>query len=93
MTYSEDEPSVLTYTTEYRYLIKCKEKTVGLDVMDQDILFNADGDIDCPIDVVLHKNGYTFSDLMTWDAKEIQFVELSNKRINIIRKIPLNINL
>ncbi|MDZ7834885.1 MAG: hypothetical protein U5K84_05665 [Alkalibacterium sp.] len=76
MSHSEESQSVLTPTIQYRYIIECRDKTVELEVENRDVLHNADDEIDCPLDVVLRKNNYKFSDLMSWDAREIRFVEI-----------------
>lgn len=93
MSHSEESRSVLTSTIQYRYIIVCKEKTVKLVVENKDVLHNADDEIDCPLDVVLRKNNYTFSDLMSWDAREVRFVEITEDKERILNKVPLDVNL
>lgn len=93
MSHSNNGQSVLTPTIQYRYLIECKERTVELDVDDRDVLRNADDEIDCPLDVILRKNNYTFNDLMAWDAKEIRFVEVRDNKQRTLNKVLLDVNL
>lgn len=93
MSHSEENQSVLTPAIQYRYLIECKDKTVELEVEDRDVLHNADDEIDCPLDVVLRKNNYSFNDLMSWDAREIRFVEVREDEERTLNSIPLNVNL
>ncbi|GAB2492520.1 hypothetical protein GCM10008929_16110 [Alkalibacterium psychrotolerans] len=93
MTQNEPGQPVLTQTIQYKYIIKCKERDVELEVEDRDVFHNADDEIDCPLDVVLRKNDYSFNDLMSWDAREIQFVKLVDEDIQLINSVPLNVNL
>lgn len=93
MTQKEPGQPVLTQTIQYKYIIKCKERDIELEVEDRDVFHNADDEIDCPLDVVLRKNDYSFNDLMSWDAREIQFVKLVDEDIQLINSVPLNVNL
>jgi len=74
-------------------LIKGRNQTIRLDVENADVLINADGMIDCPIDTVLRKNEYTFNDLNSWSAEEIQFILIRNDDEQILRTVKLNVNL
>lgn len=93
MTQNERSQPVLAQTIQYKYIIKCKERDIELEVEDRDVFHNADDEIDCPLDVVLRKNDYSFNDLMSWDAREIQFVKLVDEDIQLINSVPLNVNL
>ncbi len=70
-----------------------RDETIQLDVEESDVLVNADGVLDCPIDTVLRKNNYTFDDLNSWLAKEIQFIMIKNDVEQILHRISLNMNL
>jgi len=74
-------------------VIKGRNQTIRLDVENADVLINADGMIDCPIDTVLRKNEYTFNDLNSWSAEEIQFILIKNDDEQILRTVKLNVNL
>lgn len=74
-------------------MIYGKYQTIKLDVEESDVLINADGVLDCPIDTVLRKNEYTFNDLNSWLAKEIQFIVEHNGSESVINTIHLNVNL
>ncbi|MBM6615382.1 hypothetical protein JTF06_10825 [Desemzia sp. RIT804] len=78
---------------KYSYVVKAKDKIVHLKVDNADVLINADGEIDCPLDGVLRKNGYSIYDLLSWNTKEIDFIVLTNNVEQLIRTIPLNISL
>ncbi|MFO8068473.1 MAG: hypothetical protein R6U02_00515 [Alkalibacterium sp.] len=93
MSHSKESQSVLTSTIQYRYIIECKDKTVELEVENQDVIHNADDEIDCPLDVVLRKNNYDFSDLTYWDAREIRFVKVYDDEECVLNKVSLNVNL
>ncbi|SIO18618.1 hypothetical protein SAMN05878443_1828 [Carnobacterium alterfunditum] len=81
------------FQPEYIYVIKGRNQTIRLDVENADVLINADGMIDCPIDTVLRKNEYTFNDLNSWSAEEIQFILIKNDDEQILRTVKLNVNL
>ena len=70
-----------------------RDETIQLDVEESDVLVNADGVLDCPIDTVLRKNNYTFDDLNSWLAKEIQFIMIKNDVKQVLHRISLNMNL
>lgn len=74
-------------------MIYGKYQTIKLDVEESDVLINADGVLDCPIDTVLRKNDYTFNDLNSWMAKEIQFIVEHHGSESVINTIHLNVNL
>lgn len=78
---------------QYFYIVKGKDKTIRLDIENSDVLVNADGVLDCPIDTVLRKNNYTFDDLNSWIAKEIQFIVVKDGVDQILHTIHLNVNL
>lgn len=78
---------------QYFYIVKGKDKTIRLDIENSDVLVNADGVLDCPIDTVLRKNNYTFDDLNSWIAKEIQFIVVKDGVDRILHTIHLNVNL
>lgn len=77
----------------YFYVVIGKVKTIRLTIDTSDVLINADGELDCPIDTVLRKNGYSFDDLNSWLAKEIQFIAINEDSEEILRTIHLNMNL
>jgi len=74
-------------------VIKGRNQTIRLDVENADVLINADGMIDCPIDTVLRKNEYTFNDLNSWSAEEIRFILIRDDDEQILRTVKLNVNL
>lgn len=93
MTHIEPSQPVLEKTIQYKYIVKCKNRDIELEVEDRDVFQNADDEIDCPLDVVLRKNDYSLNDLMSWDAREIQFVQLIDEKIKLINSVTLNVNL
>lgn len=76
---------------KYAYIVKAKDKSVWLKIEHEDVCINADGDLDCPVDRVLRKNGYSFYDLMSWTTKEIDFVAITEGVATTIRTIPFNV--
>ena len=78
---------------KYVYIVKGRNKNVALEVDTRDVIVNADGEIDCPLDTILRKNNYTFNHLNEWDAREITFLHVVNDESTILRTILLNTNL
>lgn len=81
------------YAKKYTYVVKAQDKIVHLKVENADVLINADGEIDCPLDGVLRKNGYSIYDLLSWNTKKIDFIVTTNSVEQLIRTIPLNVSL
>ena len=77
----------------YLYVIIGQHETVRLNVDNKDVILNADGILDCPFDTVLRKNQYTFEDLNTFLAREIQFIEVAGDKEEILQSISLDMNL
>lgn len=80
-------------TTQYEYVVECVDKQVHLLVEARDVFHNADNEIDCPLDVVLRKNKYSFQDLMNWDAREVKFIQIVDGEETILNSVSLNVNL
>jgi len=78
---------------KYVYIVKGKNENVALEVDERDVIVNADGDIDCPLDMVLRKNNYTFNHLNEWDAREINFIQIVEGESVTLRSISLTMNL
>lgn len=78
---------------QYKYIIECRERTVHLEVDNRDVLQNADDEIDCPLDVVLRKNSFSFEDLMNWDAREVRFIQIRDQVETVLNSVSLNVNL
>lgn len=93
MTKKENLQPVMEEAIQYKYIVECKDQTVQLEVDDRDVLRNADDKIDCPLDVVLRKNAYSFEDLMKWNAYEIQFIQIENNVETLLNRVSLDVNL
>lgn len=89
----EDTKKSLDTKPYYQYNVKCREKTVVLDIEDTDLIYNADGEVDCPLDLVLRKNCYSFQDLMDWESQTVHFVEIDGDCEKILKRITLSVNL
>lgn len=73
--------------TLYKYVLEGKETTVSLSIEDDCIFSNADGEIDCPLDMILRKNKIDDEDLKKWQIADISFIEISGNVENLLRKI------
>ncbi|GAA0363616.1 hypothetical protein GCM10008932_15110 [Alkalibacterium iburiense] len=77
----------------YQYVLKGRDGDILLDIDERDIIQNADGELDCPLDTVLRKNNHSFSDLAEWNIQSIHFIERVNEEENVLRSIELNFNM
>lgn len=77
----------------YKYIIKGQDKLIVLDVDPRDVIQNADGELDCPLDTVLRRNQYSLTDLNNWNVQTIEFVEIINDTETVLRRIDLNMNM
>lgn len=78
---------------QYFYITKGNNHSARLSIDEVDILTNADGEMDCPIETVLRKNGRSIYDLLSWETKEIQFVLVEDGVEQILRSIPVDLSL
>lgn len=72
---------------EYKYIIEGKTVLISLTVDNNDIIYNADGNIDCPLETVMRKNNYTFSELSRWGIVAIRFVRILDETEITLNKI------
>ncbi|WP_208560429.1 hypothetical protein [Marinilactibacillus kalidii] len=94
MTQNRTLKTELEDALKYGYVVECKDKTVHLSVEARDVFRNADDEIDCPLDVVLRKNDYSLQDLMSWDAREVRFIQFDDNHTEItLNSVCLNVNL
>lgn len=73
----------------FYYVIENKEHTVlqTLPVDSEDVLQNADGQVDCPLDRVLRKNKLNLKDLFDMNANQATFILESPTRETILHTI------
>lgn len=85
--------NLITPGDQYFYIIKGKKENIILEIDPRDVISNADGDLDCPLDGVLRKNNYTLNDLNVWDALEIHFIRIHEDVSELLGTISLRTNL
>ncbi|SFJ83193.1 hypothetical protein SAMN04488569_100122 [Marinilactibacillus piezotolerans] len=83
----ETKPTNNYPSNKYKYVIECKSMQITLTVDNNDIIHNADGDIDCPLETVLRKNHFTLYELKKWGLVSIHFVEIANEEETIRNQI------
>jgi len=93
MSTTESSSILIDVESRYFLIVLGSNKVVELQVDEKDLVHNADEEMDCPVDVVLHKNGYTFQDFNEWDAREIQFFRRKKGEEVLLRSISLDVNL
>lgn len=77
----------LSQEKEYKYIIEGKTVLITLSVDNKDIICNADGNIDCPLETVLRKNNFTLQELRKWGLIDIRFVKMIDDQEIIISQI------
>lgn len=74
----------------YLYVTTGRKHSVRLKIDERDVLINADGDLDCPLDTTLRKNGYSMYDLLSWETRQIKFILVENGVEKKLRTIQTN---
>ena len=77
----------------YAYILEGKNLCNTLPVDEEDLIENADGILDCPLDGVLRKNKLSLSDLNDRKTKKLLFVKLDENKTIVLNTISLNINI
>lgn len=78
-----------TQSNKFFFVIESKENNTvrHLDVDDMDVIQNADGEVDVPLDRVLRKHKLGMKDLFEMKVEQINFVLESNARQTILNSI------
>lgn len=87
------EANVIRVRTSYAYILEGKNVCNTLPVDEEDLIENADGILDCPLDGVLRKHKLSLSDLNTMKTTKLLFVKVEDKRTIVLNTICLNINI
>ena len=87
------EANKVKVRNSYAYILEGKNSCDTLLVDEEDLIENADGILDCPLDSVLRKNKLSLSDLNDMKTTRLLFVELDENKIIILNTINLNINI
>lgn len=87
------EANVIRVRTSYAYILEGKNVCNTLPVDEDDLIENADGILDCPLDGVLRKHKLSLSDLNTMKMTKLLFVKVEDKRTIVLNTICLNINI
>lgn len=77
----------------YAYILEGKNLCNTLPVDEEDLIENADGILDCPLDGVLRKNKLSLSDLNEMKTTKLLFVKLEAEQTIILNTICLNLNM
>ena len=87
------EANVRRVRTSYAYILEGKNVCNTLPVDEEDLIENADGILDCPIDGVLRKHKLSLSDLNTMKTTKLLFVKVEDKKTIVLNTICLNVNI
>lgn len=87
------EANVMRIKTSYAYILEGKNICNTLPVDEEDLIENADGILDCPLDGVLRKHKLSLSDLNEMKTTKLLFVKLEGEKTIILNTICLNLNM
>ncbi|SFB99553.1 hypothetical protein SAMN04488102_102137 [Alkalibacterium subtropicum] len=60
------------------------EKEITLTVDENDLVRNAEGELDCPMEVTLKKNKISGETIDQWGIESIRLVEMTNMEENVL---------
>lgn len=77
---------------KYEMVLESKLGKKILTVCPEDLIENADGQLDCPIEYILRRNQLSFTDLNELSPKRALFIRKNGEESIILQEITLNIN-
>lgn len=60
------------------------EKVITLTVDENDLVMNADGEIDCPMETTLRKNKITAENIDQWEIESVRLVEMTSEKEKVL---------
>lgn len=60
------------------------EKVITLTVDENDLVMNADGEIDCPMETTLRKNKITAETMNQWGIESVRLVEMTSEKEKVL---------
>lgn len=77
---------------KYEMIFEGNEVKRILTVCQEDLIENADGQLDCPLEYVLRRNQLSMNDLNALSPERAIFVHQKGEKRTILNEISLNIN-
>lgn len=77
---------------KYEMIFEGIEDKWILKVSPEDLIENADGELDCPLEYVLRRNDYSLKDLNELSPIRAIFVQKKNGNSIVLNEISLNVN-
>lgn len=77
---------------KYEMVFESKLGETRLIVSPEDLIENADGQLDCPIEYILRRNQLSFTDLNELSPKRALFIRKNGEKTTILQEIALNVN-
>lgn len=77
---------------KYEMVFESKTGKRILNVYPEDLIENADGQLDCPIEYVLRRNQLSFADLNKLSPKRAIFIHKKGEETTVLQEIALNVN-
>lgn len=90
---NETQTQATATQKQYFYITTGNRQSARLKIAEEDVIVNADGEIDCPMDTVLRKNGRSLYDLMSWETQQIQFVLVEDGVEHVLRTLSVDMSL
>lgn len=61
-----------------------KDKIITLAIDDNDIVANADGELDCPLETTLRRNNITVDKISKWEIEKFQIVAMTSEQEEVL---------
>lgn len=77
----------------YAYIFEGNGSLSTIEVEEDDLIENADGILDCPLDNLLRKHNISLYDLNELIPVQLSFVKMDDEKTIVLKKVCLTINL
>lgn len=77
---------------KYEMIFEGNKEKRTLTVCAEDLIENADGQLDCPLEYVLRRNQLSISDLNALSPERAIFVHKKGDKSTVLNEIVLNVN-
>ncbi|GEK92114.1 hypothetical protein [Alkalibacterium kapii] len=69
------------------YVIETASESKELLVREHEVIENADGEMDCPLDIILRRYNMTWEDLFQMQVKTVSFIQHGSDKRKVIHSI------
>lgn len=68
-----------------------KDKIITLAIDDNDIVTNADGELDCPLETTMRRNNITVEKIRQWEIETFQLIAMTNDDEEVLYEFDADI--